>query len=205
MQFNEFRLNLKDFIVFQLQDIRKIDKNFDLRRLSEWKEKGYIKMIRKGYYIFADQEINDFILFFVANKIYSPSYISLEMALSYYHLIPEAVYGITSVTSEKTNHWKTPFGDFFYQHVKPNFMFGYNLVSYKNHRFAIAEIEKAVIDYFYLHPHLKTEHDFASIRFNSQEFMGKFDSKKMSRYLNEFHQRSLEERIDNFLQYMQYA
>ena len=38
----------------------------------------------------------------VANKIYSPSYISLETALSYYGLIPESVYALTSVSTRKT-------------------------------------------------------------------------------------------------------
>ncbi len=91
MQFIEFKEKLKNYIVFSLQDIKKIDKNFYRSRLNEWQDKGYIKKIRRSYYIFDDLNLNEAILFLIANKIYSPSYISFEMALSYYGLIPEAV------------------------------------------------------------------------------------------------------------------
>ncbi|HOX16403.1 MAG TPA: hypothetical protein PLP18_09785, partial [Smithellaceae bacterium] len=99
MVFLALQEKLKDFIVFNLNDIRKIDAGFDLRRLSEWQEKGYIKMIRRGHYAFAGLQMNESVLFLMANKIYAPSYVSLEMALSHYSLIPESVYGITSVAT----------------------------------------------------------------------------------------------------------
>jgi len=101
MQFLELKKNLKDFMIFSKRDIEKMDQSFHNQRLSEWQKKGYIKMIRRGYYIFSDLEINESILFLIANKIYSPSYVSLEMAFSYYNLIPESVYSVTSVTTEK--------------------------------------------------------------------------------------------------------
>ena len=40
--------------------------------------------------MFSDQQISDRILYTVANRIYEPSYISLEMALSIYGIIPTA-------------------------------------------------------------------------------------------------------------------
>lgn len=36
MQFIEFKEKLKDFAVFSLNDIRKVEADFDLRRLNEW-------------------------------------------------------------------------------------------------------------------------------------------------------------------------
>ena len=73
----------KNFKIFNLNDIRKIEENFDLRRLNEWQKKNYIKKIRQGFYIFSDLEINEQALFIIANRIHEPSYISLEMALSF--------------------------------------------------------------------------------------------------------------------------
>jgi len=110
MQYIELKEQLKNFKIFNLNDIRKIEEDFDLRRLNEWQKKNYIKKIRQGFYIFSDLEINEQALFIIANRIHEPSYISLEMALSFYGLIPEAVYGITSVTSQKTRTIKTPVG-----------------------------------------------------------------------------------------------
>ena len=205
MNFLEFKKKLGNFTVFSLKDIRKIEANFDLRRLNEWQKKDYLKMIRKGYYIFSDLEINESALFFIANKIYSPSYISLEMAFSYYNLIPEAVYGITSVASDKTNNFKTDFGKFTYRHIKSELMFGYRLVEYKNYNFRIAEVEKAILDYFYLNSHLKTENDFIEMRFNSDEFKVLANINKLDEYLKAFDNKTLEKRMKNFLNYIDYA
>ena len=162
-------------------------------------------MIRSGYYIFSDLEINESALFLMANKIYSPSYISLEMAFSHYNVIPESVYGITSVTSEKTNDFESVVGKFIYKHIRPALMFGYKLVEYKGHNFKIAEIEKAVLDYFYFNPHLKTENDFSEMRFNGEEFKGRADKARLMRYLKEFGNKSMEKRVNKFLEHIQYA
>lgn len=205
MQFVDFKENLKEFAVFSLNDIRKIEADFDLRRLSEWQAKGYIKMIRSGYYIFSDLELNESVLFLIANKIYSPSYISFEMAFSYYGLIPEAVYGITSATSQKTNRFRTDLGEFIYCRLKPDLMFGYTLIQYQNHHFKIAEIEKALIDYFYINSHLKSENDFFEIRFNFEEFRLKANKEKLNKYLEDFDNKSLAQRVNKFLKYIKYA
>lgn len=202
MRFLEFKEKLNKFIVFSLNDIRKIKADFDLRRLNEWQQKGYIKMIRRGYYIFSDLRINELTLFLIANKIYSPSYISLEMAFAYYNLIPESVYGITSVTSQKTDNFKTPLGEFIYRHIKPGLMFGYRLVEFEDYNFKIAEIEKAVLDYFYLNPHIKSQADFFELRFNADEFKTIANQEKMMSYLAGFNNKSLEKRINKFIKYL---
>jgi len=205
MQFLELKTQLKDFLVFSTRDIEKIDFNFHSQRLSEWQAKGYIKKITKEFYIFSELEINEQILFLIANKIYAPSYISLEIAFSYYNLIPESVYGITSVTSRKINNFKNDLGEFIYCYIKPELMFGYNLVECKNHYFRIAEIEKAILDYFYLNSHLETKNDFVGMRFNSEEFINKVDKKKLEQYLKEFNNKNLEKRFKNFLKFINYA
>jgi len=205
MQFLELKNSLEDYILFSKKDIEKIDQFFHKQRLSEWQKKGYIRLIRRGYYIFSDLELNEAVLFLIANKIYSPSYISLEMAFSYYNLIPEAVYGITSVTTQKTNNFRTSLGEFIYQHIKPELMFGYKLIEYNDHNFKIVEIEKALLDYFYLNPQLKTEDDFSEMRFNKKEFKIKADKNILLGYLKKFNNKSLEKRLKRFLKYINYA
>jgi predicted transcriptional regulator of viral defense system len=205
MQYFELKIKLKDFIVFSVHDIEKVDFEFHSQRLSEWQTKGYVKKITKEHYIFSDLEINESVLFIIANRIYAPSYISLEMAFSYYNLIPEAVYGITSATSQKTNNFKTDFGAFSFRRIKPNLMFGYKLIEYKNQSFRIAEIEKAVLDYFYLNAKLKTESDFAEMRFNGEEFKILANGEKLNEYLKAFENKALEKRVKKFLKYINYA
>jgi predicted transcriptional regulator of viral defense system len=202
MQFIEFKQNLEKFIVFNVNDIRKIEVDFDLRRLDEWKKKGYIKMIRRRYYMFADTSINESILSLIANTIYEPSYISLESALSRYNLIPESVYSVTSVTSQKAKNFKTEFGRFSYRQIKPSLMFGYKLVDFGGRRFRLAEIEKAVLDYLYLNPHIKDVPDFEGVRFNVDAFREGADIEKFKKYVSMYENASLGRRAENLLAYI---
>lgn len=205
MQYIELKEKLGDYIVFSLQDIKKLDASFYRSRLNDWQKKGYLKKIRRGYYIFTDRKLNDATLFSIANKIYSPSYISFEMALSNYNLIPESVYGISSATANKTYRFKTEIGEFTYRHLKPGLMFGYKLVIINNISFKIAEIEKTVLDYFYINTHLSTEADFFELRFNKEEFKEKADYIKVQQYLRAFSNKSFEKRIKKFFKYINYV
>jgi predicted transcriptional regulator of viral defense system len=81
MQYLDLKTKLKDFPVFSIKDIEKVDSSFHKQRLSEWQKKGYVKKVRQGFYIFSDLEMNEQTLFTIANRIYKPSYISLEMVL----------------------------------------------------------------------------------------------------------------------------
>ncbi|MCK4418271.1 hypothetical protein KAV79_00495, partial [Candidatus Aerophobetes bacterium] len=132
MQYVELKEALKDFTIFSLNDIKRIDRSFFRTRLNEWQGKEYIKKVIKGYYIFSDLELNENALFEIANKIYKPSYISFETALSFYHLIPESVYGITSASTRRTYKFKTQMAEFSYRTIKPELFFGYELVSFQD-------------------------------------------------------------------------
>ncbi len=205
MQFFNLKSQLKDFPVFSIKDIEKIYPSFHKQRLSEWQKKGYIKKVRQGFYIFTDLQIHEEALCLIANTIYRPSYISLEMAFSLYNFIPEGVYEITSVTSQKTNCFETNLGTFTYKHLKPEFMFGYELREYRNHRYLVAEIEKAVLDYLYLHPDIRDEKDFEGLRWNSLEFKEKADMNTFKRYLKTFGSKALSARAGKFMSFINHA
>lgn len=49
--------------------------------------------------------------------LYAPSTISLESALAFHGLIPEAIYQTTSTTQKRTCRFSTPLGDFIYHAV----------------------------------------------------------------------------------------
>jgi hypothetical protein len=72
------------------------------------------------------------------------------MALSYYHLIPESTYAITSVSSRRPCTYETTLASFLYRKIKPALFFGCELVESQGKRFKIASPEKAILDYFYL-------------------------------------------------------
>lgn len=202
MQYQAFKEHLKDFPIFSVSDIRKIDLDFYPARLNDWQKKGYIKKLRRGYYIFADITLNEETLFLVANRLYATSYISFESALSYYGLIPEGVYSITSACGKKTSYFKTPVAEFTYIRIKPGLLFGYNLQKQGNQTYKIAEIEKAVLDYLYVHPNIAQNADFYEWRFNSAEFLARADLTKLHTYALAFQSKSLMTRLEKLLTLM---
>jgi len=202
MRFLEFKRALKNFTLFSLSDIKSIDSSFHRRRLNEWQEKGYIKKIIRGYYIFTDIDINENILFKIANKIYSPSYVSFETALSYYNLIPESIYNFTSATTRRTYVFNTDIAQFRYHTLKKEYFFGYQLIKYRGKAFKIANIEKAIIDYFYIHTDVKTKLDFSSLRLNSDIFLENISESKLYTTARKFTQKSLINRIDKLMNFI---
>ncbi|MCL4378841.1 MAG: hypothetical protein M1409_10795 [Actinobacteria bacterium] len=188
------RENLKNFTLFTLNDIKKIDPDFGRSRLNEWQEKGYIKKIIKNHYIFSDLEINDVVLFEIANRIYAPSYVSLEMALSYYNLIPESVYIVTSVSTRRTYSFSTDIGTFSYRNIRANAFFGYNIIKNKDKYYKIACPEKAVLDFLYYRSDFDNDIDIESIRINAEEFKEVINKKKFEEYLKIINNRELSKR-----------
>ncbi|HEY4515212.1 MAG TPA: hypothetical protein VJJ22_03595 [Candidatus Paceibacterota bacterium] len=202
MQYLVFREQLKNFRVFSVSDIRKIDPKFYPARLNDWQKMGYIKKLRRGYYIFTDTVSNEDELFLIANHLYAPSYVSFESALSYYGFIPEGVYSITSVCSKKTSSFQTPIALFTYHRLKSQLLFGYRLERLGNQSFKIAEMEKAVLDYLYLNPKIAKEADFHEWRFNSREFLERANMDKLRRYSKAFASKSLLARLDQIIVFM---
>lgn len=111
--------------------------------------KGEIIRVKKGLYIFGDDFRKKPIFKEVlANLIYGPSYVSLEYALHYYGLIPEAVTTITSVTIGRSRKFRTPVGVFSYQKIPISaYSLGFNKIEMSEGiSFLMAEPEKALAD-----------------------------------------------------------
>lgn len=195
----KFQKEFEPYNVFSLKDIRKIFPNFSYRQIDRWTKKGYILKIKQGFYVLADKDINENFLFLVSNRIYSPSYISLEKALKYYGLIPEEVFQITSVSTKKTTKFDTVIGNFSYRHISPKLFWGYKLVKDNNLKFLIAEPEKAILDYLYFHSDLNTNKDFKEMRINTGSFKEHINMKKFQKYLCAFGNKSLIKRVNIFL------
>ncbi len=170
MRYIQLKEAFKDFTVFSLRDIRSFDKGFHRRRLSDWQEKGYIRKVINGYYVFTDLDPKEDELFEIANRIYSPSYVSLQTALAYHRLIPETVYAVTSVSTRRTRTFRSGLGAFDYRTVQPSFFFGYQLKRGRGGAFKIASPVKALLDHLYLNPGIRAADDFRSLRLDGGAF-----------------------------------
>jgi hypothetical protein len=110
---------------------------------------GKLRQVKRGLYVagptITSSKPDPFLL---ANHLLGPSYVSLETALSYYGLIPEKVYEITSVTIKAKRRFSTPLGVFSYTRLSlPYYSYGIRSVEADSqHRFLIASPEKALFD-----------------------------------------------------------
>lgn len=120
------------------------------RQVADWARAGKVVQLRRGLYALAGRRPHPFV---VANHLVPASYVSLQMALSYYSLIPEHVAIVTSVTTQRPGQWQTPYGRFAFHHVQTDFFYGfeYRAVSQTQSAF-VAFPEKALLDLVYLQP-----------------------------------------------------
>ena len=115
--------------------------------LHRYKKKGFISQVKRGFYVFPDALPPDV---YIANKLYSPSYVSLEFAMSYHGIIPETVYEITSVTTKATRRFETLGKIFSYRKIKKSAYTGYGTERQGAVSFYIADAEKSFVDTNYL-------------------------------------------------------
>ncbi|MFH0763398.1 MAG: hypothetical protein V1927_00120 [Candidatus Omnitrophota bacterium] len=155
MNFNEFKEKFCEMPFISARMVMSLERQCPQamrNQLTRWQKRGLIIQLKRGVYILnkMDRKVNSS-RFFLANQLLWPSYVSLESALGYYGLIPEAVADVTSVSTKKTSRFTNPVGRFIYQRIKPDAFRGYQ--SYKDEaglECLVAEPEKAVVDFLYL-------------------------------------------------------
>ena len=95
--------------------------------------------------------------FTIFSRLYGPSFISFESALSYHNWIPEAVYSTTCACPKRAKEYQTPIGRFvFYRVPQSNFYRGVRRVSNGSEAFLIANPWRALADLAY-HRHCSWE------------------------------------------------
>ena len=142
---------------FTTQDVATLFPGSENRRYSLVKRAiagGEVIHICRGLYCLASKyrkkNVN---LYALAQRIYGPSYVSLESALSWHGWIPEAVYTLTSVSVGKAKEFNTPLGVFSYVPVPQKIFYTAveRMTDEAGNVFLIATPIKALADYVYVH------------------------------------------------------
>jgi len=110
--------------------------------------------IRRGLYCLAPRyQKRPVSVYGLAQRVYGPSYISLETALSYHGWIPEAVYACTCVSYGRAKEFATPLGLFSYTRVPQRIFYAgvERCVDPDGNVFFMASPAKALADYVYVH------------------------------------------------------
>lgn len=138
----------KNISLFNTQDLKKIfnikNDNTLKHLIRRLKISSIIKKLTKGKYLFlhSSEKVSDFA---IANFLKTPSYISLESALSYYSLIDQFPYRIFSLVLDRPTKIKVDDKIFNYSKVKKEYFKDYVKID----QFVIASKEKAIFDYLY--------------------------------------------------------
>lgn len=176
MKHSDFRNKVKDSPYFTsavyggLTSSPKVLQN----QVDKWVRSGRVLKLKRGLYTLSNDDRKvGLSREVIANRLYQPSYISLQYALSYYGLIPEGVYAVSSITTKKTQNFANDFGNFDYKNIKKNAFTGF--VSREdefNYKFLIALPEKALLDYLYLTVNAdeKVGDDFFELSLRLQNF-----------------------------------
>jgi len=141
-------LKAKNIVFFTSGDIKKlfnINNTNTLKHLvGRLKKDGIIDRLRRDKYLFlhAAKPASDFM---VANFLLFPSYISLESALSYYGIIDQFPYHISSIILGKSRNIKIKNKVLTYSRIKKEYFTGFIKID----EALMATKEKALFDYLY--------------------------------------------------------
>lgn len=171
-------LNIDIFTTKEFRNIFGLTKETAVVKLVRYKKQEYLISPKRGVYYFSDNPPDKFK---IANRLYLPSYVSLESILSKDGVIPEAVYLITSVTTKATRQFQVNNETTFsYSRIKKEAFTGYR----KEGDALVALPEKALVDYLYFVSQGKKT-------FNDRLNLSRLNWNEVLRYVSIFNDRRL--------------
>lgn len=199
MIFEAFRKEFIDQVCFTTNHVYAWYPAFDKNNLGRWVKKGYLVKLRNNLYTFSELKSLNNIHFYLANRIYRPSYLSLHTALAFHGLIPESIVQTISVSTMKTTRFQNELGSFSYKKVKNELFFGYTHLDFTQDKtFMIAQPEKALLDFFYLYPFYNTEREITGLRMDEEILSELIQINRLQELLSQFKNKALEKRIKLF-------
>ena len=183
-----------DNTIFITKDILRDISNEKEETLSKsilrWVKKGELIKLRNGLYItkktYSKYVKEDGFIELIANRLRTPSYVSLEYALGKYGILTEAVYSITSVTLKTKREYSNLTGEYIYKSVKNSLFNGYKLEKFLSNDYYIATKVKALFDFLYLKANtlpkdIENLNIVEELRLNLDSFDNK-DFKELNKY-----------------------
>lgn len=155
------------------------ERKYVRNKISSLEDEGKIIRLKRGLYVaspeFSDKRLS---INLIANHLYGPSYVSCQSALAYYGLIPERVYGVTSMTMKHSRKFTNSLGTFDYIRCEQDvFAIGLDMQRESDVSFVIATPEKALCDLIATTPGLNLRYTNEiltwledDIRFDMDEF-----------------------------------
>lgn len=202
MKFNQLIAAIRSMPYFDLPTVAQLsgEPRQSLRmQLSRLVRQGKIKSLRRGMYVLGElyRKVNPNPAV-LANRIYTPSYLSFHWALGYYGLIPEKVVVYSSATTRVPRLFENEFGRFQYKHIKSDCFAGYQTVEMNGQKILIAAPEKALLDIWHIEDGEWTTERMAGMRFQNFEMVS---LKKLNKYAEMFQSPRLVRAVRNWWAY----
>jgi predicted transcriptional regulator of viral defense system len=140
------RLGLRVFSALEFQRLLGMRLKAAQALLGRYAKRGVLVKLRNNYYALAANPPTPYL---VSNRIYQPSYVSFESALSYHGIIPETVYSVTAATTRATREFSVQGAAYTYHRIKREAYTGYGPLKVGEETVLMAEPEKALADYLY--------------------------------------------------------
>jgi predicted transcriptional regulator of viral defense system len=142
--------------------------------LSRLADRSLVSRVAKGIYtnrLVRDSAPEDFI------KLLRPnSYVSLESALSHWGLSTQSSVALTCVTTGKPKEYRTPEFTIIFRTISKRLYWGFIEKQTRYSKYAIAEPEKALLDWIYLTLQAGLKPSLDEIEFKS------IDKQKLAKY-----------------------
>jgi predicted transcriptional regulator of viral defense system len=158
--------------------------------LSRYVKQGMMIRLRKNLYVtksYLDNTerrgiFSDYVEF-AANKLHSPSYLSLDYVLHEHNMLTEIPRNITSVGLRKTENFSNDLGNFIYHKIKEELFIGFKVLKKGNFSILKATKAKALFDFLYLRKRLLMDkRAIEELRLNLGEFT-KSDFEELKGYV----------------------
>ena len=195
LNYTSFYNSLGPLKVFSREQAEQFFPKFDSRRLFEWKQKHYLYKLTNKWYCFTNIPNTLGLQYLISNLLCKPSYISLESALHYYHLMNEAPSLVRAITQHKTVMYDTPKGNYNYRKIKPSLFLGFDTIELDGIKIQMASKEKALIDFLYFNASLNSLSKLSSINWDSTQ-MELLNWKLVADFQKSFQSKALNRRVD---------
>ena len=173
--------------------------------LSRLEKRGIIIRLKKGFYaskkFIENTKMNGMytpFMEFIATRLYSPSYLSLDYVLYENNLLTELPVSFTLVTRNKTFSISNGLGRFIYRKIKDGLFCGYRVEKRNGYIYYKADKVKALFDFLYLRKKMILNREMAEeLRLNLEVFK-RSDIKRLKEYVDQEASRKMKE-IFHFL------
>ena len=195
MIYLNFKNRFFDLACFHVHQVYAWRADFDKSNLTRWVKCGLLVKLRNGHYSFPEYLNQPDFRYFVSNRIYRPSYVSLHTALAFYGMIPEAVFPVSAVGALKKAKFENAFGTFTYQQITSELMFGYDIKPFSGSQtLMFAQPEKALLDLLYLYPLYNTSQEMEELRLDEDFMQQDFNMERFQEYARRFQSKALDKR-----------